>query len=229
MQKIKVIAFDADDTLWVNEPYYQEVEQKFQNLLKDFLPAEEISKELLKTEIKNIELYGFGAKGFILSIIETALQISNNKVSAKVIEEIILLGKELINMPIKLLPNVEKTLISLNKNYKLILATKGDLLDQNKKLQKSALQKYFHHIEVMNYKNEEEYLSLISKLNIKPTEFLMIGNSVKSDILPVVSIGAKAIHIPFSVSWKHEILNEKHNKNTYKIVKEISELISLLK
>ncbi len=228
MHNIKIIAFDADDTLWINEPYYQEVEENFQNLLKDFLPAEDISKELLKTEIQNISLYGFGAKGFMLSMIETAIKVSDNNISTHTIEEIISLGKLLINKPIELLKNVEETLIALKKDYKIILATKGDLLDQERKLEKSKLSQYFDNIEVMSDKKEANYISLLNRLNIKPEEFLMIGNSVKSDILPVVSIGGKAIHIPFSVTWKHEILKETNHNKDYKTISDLTEIISLL-
>jgi len=228
MNNIKVIAFDADDTLWINEPYYQEVEEKFQKLLKDYLPANEVSKELLKIEIQNINLYGFGAKGFMLSMIETAINVSNNKIPTQKIKEIISLGKSLINKPIELLDNVEKTLISLKKDYKIILATKGDLLDQERKLHKSKLSQYFDNIEVMSDKKEANYTYLLNRLNIKPEEFLMIGNSVKSDILPVISIGGKAIHIPFSVTWKHEILEETNHNKAYKTISDLSEIISLL-
>ncbi len=226
MNNIKYIAFDADDTLWINEPYYQEVEAKFQNLLKEFLTKEEVSKELLKTEIENINLYSFGAKGFMLSMIETATKISENKVSTKVIDEIIALGKSLIDMPIKLLKGVEQTLTSLKNNYTLILATKGDLLDQERKLKKSGLTKYFDFIEVMSDKKESDYKELLKRLNIKPNEFLMVGNSVKSDILPVIEIGGHAIHIPFSVMWKHEI-TEKSNNNDFKTISDLTELLTL--
>ena len=228
MHKIKVIGFDADDTLWVNEPYYQDVEKLFCELLKDYLPEDEVSIELLKTEKQNIELYGFGAKGFMLSMIETALRISNNKVDANIILQTISIGKYLLNKPIELLANVEQTLIALKKDYKIILATKGDLLDQERKLKKSGLLHHFNHVEIMSNKNEEDYQKLIKRLEIQPEEFLMIGNSVKSDILPVISIGSKAIHIPFSVTWKHEILEKKHNED-FKTISDLSEIISLLK
>jgi len=229
MNKVKIIAFDADDTLWINEAYYQEVETKFQALLQEYLPAKDVSDELLKTEIQNIDKYGFGAKGFILSMIETAIKISQNKVSTKVIEEIISLGKSLICKDIKLLPNVIETLSALKEDYKLIIATKGDLLDQTRKIKKSGLQKYFSHIEVMNNKYENNYLKLLKTLNISPEKFLMVGNSVKSDILPVISIGGNAIHIPYSVMWKHEVAENVNPKKNYKTISNLSELITLLK
>ncbi len=201
---IKVIGFDADDTLWVNEPNYQEVERKYCSLLSDYFDAENISEELLKTEKHNIELYGFGAKGFMLSLIETALRISNNKVSNEIICEIIKLGKELIDMPVELINGVEEVLIYLSKKYKLIVATKGDLLDQERKLRKSGIEKYFHHVEIMSDKKEENYVNLFKHLEIVPEEFVMIGNSFKSDILPVVNLGGYGIYIPYHVTWQHE-------------------------
>lgn len=201
---IKVIGFDADDTLWVNEPNYQEVERKYCSLLSHYFNAERISEELLNTEKQNIELYGFGAKGFMLSLIETALRVSNNKVPNENISEIIKLGKELIDMPVELINGVEEVLINLSKKYKLIVATKGDLLDQERKLRKSGIEKYFHHVEIMSDKKEENYVNLFKHLEIMPEEFLMIGNSFKSDILPVINLGGYGIYIPYHVTWQHE-------------------------
>lgn len=206
---IKVICFDADDTLWVNEPFYRETEAKFCELLFEFHKEEYVNTELLKTELKNLELYGYGAKGFVLSLIETALKISDNKISQESISKIIDLGKQLLNKPLNLLDGVEEILQYLKtKNYKLIVATKGDLLDQKRKLRKSNLEKYFHHIEVMSDKKPENYLSLLNHLEIKPEEFVMIGNSLRSDILPILEIGSQAIHIPFHTTWIHEEVSD---------------------
>ena len=224
---IKVIAFDADDTLWVNEPYYQDVEKSFCELLKDYLPATGISKELLKIEIQNIEKYGYGAKGFMLSMIETAIKISNNQVSPKIIDQIIILGKSLLDKPIELLDNIEFLLQNLKNEYQIIVATKGDLLDQQRKLKKSGLLNYFHHIEIMSEKKEDDYYDLIKRLKIEPSEFLMVGNSIKSDILPVISIGGKAIHIPYHTTWEHETVNESKSFE-YFTINKLSDLLNLL-
>lgn len=206
---IKVISFDADDTLWVNEPFYRETEAKFCELLFEFHTEEYVNAELLKTELKNLELYGYGAKGFVLSLIETALKISDHKISQESIRKIIDLGKQLLNKPLNLLDGVEEILKYLKtKNYKIIVVTKGDLLDQERKLRKSNLEKYFHHIEVMSDKKPENYLSLLSHLEIKPEEFVMIGNSLRSDILPILEIGSQAIHIPFHTTWIHEEVSD---------------------
>ena len=141
--KIKVVAFDADDTLWDNELYFQETEKKFCELMEDFLPQHTVSRELLKTEINNIELYGYGIKAFMLSMIETALSISEGNISSSAISKIIDFGKEILNKPVNLIEGVENVLKTLNEKYRLVLATKGDLLDQERKLEKSGLEKHF--------------------------------------------------------------------------------------
>lgn len=206
---IKVIGFDADDTLWVNEPFYREIEAKYCELLSGFHTEEYVNNALFSTEMNNLSLYGYGAKGFVLSLIETALKITENKIPQELIYKILDLGKELLNKPIELLDGVEEVLKFLRtKKYKLIVATKGDLLDQERKLKKSKLNKYFHHIEVMSDKTGQNYSSLLNHLDIKPGEFVMIGNSLRSDILPVLEIGAHAIHIPFHTTWIHETISD---------------------
>jgi len=225
---IKVIGFDADDTLWVNEPFYQDVEKHFCQILKSYKTEEETSRELFRTEMQNLEIYGFGAKGFILSIIETALRLTEGKITSEELTQIIVIGKTLLTMPIHLLDGVENVLQILQKKYNLILATKGDLLDQERKLHNSGLISYFHHIEIMSDKHENNYIKLLSHLDIQPHEFLMIGNSVKSDILPVINIGAEAIHIPCEVTWQHEKHHESIDQDTFVTVLEISEILNLL-
>ncbi|MFY9150580.1 MAG: HAD family hydrolase [Prolixibacteraceae bacterium] len=229
LNSIKVIGFDADDTLWANEPFYQAVEKEFCRILKPYKTEEETSAELFKTEIRNLETYGYGAKGFILSMIETAIQITENQISPDEINRIIETGRSLMNMPIQLIDGVEHVLQKLQHRYKLILATKGDLLDQEQKLKRSGLAEYFHHIEIMSDKQETNYQKLLSHLEIENHEFLMIGNSVKSDILPVVNIGAKAIHVPFEIMWQHETQHEPHDTSTFQTVDKISEILNLLK
>ena len=202
--EIKIIAFDADDTLWDNELYFQETEEKFCELLEDFLPQHTVARELLQTEIKNISLYGYGIKAFMLSMIETAIRITDKNIKAETIEKIISFGQELLEKPVLLIDGVEEVLKSLKTKYRLVMATKGDLLDQERKLKKSGLANFFHHIEIMSEKKETDYQKLIQHLDIKPNEFMMIGNSIKSDILPVLNIGGHGIHIPYHVTWAHE-------------------------
>lgn len=225
---IKVIGFDADDTLWVNEPYFQEVEKQFCLILKPYQDEAETSKELFRTEMQNLEIYGYGAKGFILAMIETAIRVTEGKITSNEISRIIAIGKTLLNMPIQLLNGIEDVLQKLKGKYQLILATKGDLLDQERKLQKSGLTGYFHHIEIMSDKHENNYKKLLSHLDIQPHEFLMVGNSVKSDILPVIKIGARAIHVPFEVTWQHENHHEPTGNDDFITVSEISEILNLL-
>jgi len=201
---IQVIAFDADDTLWVNEPYFQEVEHKFCELLEDFLPQHNVSQELFKTEMKNLSMYGYGVKGFILSMIETVLRVTENKVSPEVIGKVIAYGHELLTKPIELLEGVDEVLNNLFGRYRLVVATKGDLLDQERKLKLSGLAKYFHHIEIMSDKQVADYQKLLNHLDCKPENFLMLGNSIKSDIIPVLEIGGYAAHIPYHTTWTHE-------------------------
>jgi len=225
----KIIGFDADDTLWINEPYYKKTEEHFYKMMSDFGSREIISKELLKTEMQNLHLYGYGAKGFMLSMIETALRISNHRIQNKVIVKIILLAKELIDQPIVLLDGVQEILEKLSKaGYKLIVATKGDLLDQERKLSKSKIEKYFHHIEIMSDKKEENYKKLLSHLEIFPQDFLMIGNSLKSDIIPVLNIGAYAVHIPYHTTWVHEKLERTAELKNFREIKNISEIQTIL-
>ena len=229
MKNIKVIAFDADDTLWVNEPYFRETEKRFCTLLKDYLPEDSINNELLKTEINNISIYGYGIKGFMLSMIETVSKVTNNSASLELINKIISLGKEMLNKPVELLDGVGILLKKLNGDYKLVLATKGDLLDQERKLIKSGLEKHFHHIEVMSDKKSADYVKLLKHLDCKPEHFLMVGNSVKSDIIPVLEIGAKAVHVPFHTTWSHEEVNGGLEHFDFLEVENISEIRKFLK
>jgi len=225
---LKVIAFDADDTLWVNEPYFQETEKKFCAMLEDYLPQHTISKELFKTEMDNLALYGYGVKGFMLSMIETALRVSDKTITPDIIEKTIQYGKELLEKPIELLNGVEEVLQALTGKYKLVVATKGDLLDQERKLKKSKLEHYFHHIEIMSEKHESDYIKLIRHLDIKPGEFLMLGNSLKSDIMPVLAIGGHGIHIPYHTTWAHEHVEQTIDHPDFKQVQSIKEILPFL-
>ncbi|TAJ09751.1 HAD family hydrolase [Marinilabiliaceae bacterium JC017] len=228
MKQVKVIGFDADDTLWVNEPYFREAEVKFCQLLADFMPALEVNKILLATEIRNLGLYGYGIKGFVLSLMETAVEISNHSLPHSVISPILDLGKELLQKPVILLDGVQKVLQELNGQFRMVVATKGDLLDQQRKLHKSGLEDYFHHIEVMSNKGESDYQKLLTHLEINPEEFLMIGNSMKSDILPVLNLGGKAIHVPFHTTWEHEHVDEEVDHPNLIKLQKIEEVLEII-
>ncbi len=225
---LKVIAFDADDTLFVNEPYFQEVEQKFCALLSDYLSQQGLSQELFRVEIENLDLYGYGIKGYTLSMIEAAMKISNKTISMDIVEKIIDYGKELLQKPIVLLDGVEDTLAALQGKYKLIVATKGDLKDQQSKLHRSGLGHYFHHIEVMADKQEVNYEKLLKRLEIAPEEFFMIGNSLKSDVLPVLAIGGYAVHVPYHTTWAHERVDHKVEHPRFKTLEKIIDVMPLL-
>jgi putative hydrolase of the HAD superfamily len=227
LNKIKVIGFDADDTLWINEPYFRDAEYRLADLLKPFAPDTDIIEELFRTEMKNLGLYGYGAKAFTLSLIETAVKLSGSHVQASIINEIIEMGKGLMNINMELIDSVDTVLPELQKHYKLIVATKGDLLDQERKLMKSGLLPYFHHIEIMSDKKESDYQKLINHLGILPEEFMMVGNSVKSDILPVIGIGGIGVHVPFHTTWQHETVNETPTEHFYEIT-SLSQLTEIL-
>ena len=228
-KQIKVIAFDADDTLWVNETYFREAERKFATLLSNYETPNKIEQELFQLEMKNLPYYGYGIKGFVLSMIETALEISNHTLPQSTIEDLLNIGKEMLDKPIELLAGVEEVLHSLHGRYKLIVATKGDLLDQERKLEKSGLINYFHHVEVMSEKKIPDYQKLTKHLDIAPQELLMIGNSLKSDILPLIAIGASAIHVPFHTTWTHEQVSEQDLLNSdYTTVSSIRDILALL-
>ncbi|MDB2471485.1 HAD family hydrolase [Flavobacteriaceae bacterium] len=226
---VKVIGFDADDTLWINETYFREAEKDFSKLLSRYETVNKIDQELYKKEIKNLEIYGYGVKGFVLSMIEMAVEISNHNVSNKTIEAILNIGKDMINKPVILLKGVENVLNILSKEYRLILVTKGDLLDQERKLNKSGLIDYFHHIEVVSDKKEENYLKLLTHSDIIPSEFLMVGNSLKSDVLPLINIGAHSMHVPFHTTWIHEDVSDiEQTTNNYLTVKNLSDILKVL-
>lgn len=226
--KIKFIAFDADDTLWENELYFQEFENEYCKLLSPYLPASSASEELFKTEMKNLHLYGYGLKGMMLSMIETICRTTGKKGNIHGIEEVIRLGQELLRKPVKLLAGVEEVLSQLHGKYQLVLATKGDLFDQRRKIANSGIQEYFCHIEVMSDKKRADYEKLMDTIACPPQNFLMVGNSIKSDIMPVLELGGYAAHIPHPITWAHEHYEgEINHPNSIKL-NNISEILNHL-
>lgn len=228
MNQIEVISFDADDTLWHNEPYFLEAQEKFWHLMEDFLPAHAAGAELNKTEVQNIELYGYGIKAFILSMVEASINISDGRITSRGIETIINYGKEMMDKPVELLDDVQQVLDQLHGKYRLVVATKGDLLDQERKLIKSGLADYFHHIEIVSDKTEPEYEKLIQHLDIRPENFLMIGNSLRSDVLPVLNVGGHAVHVPYHTTWAHEQIDFEIEHENFHEISSLGELPSLL-
>jgi len=225
---IEVIGFDADDTLWVNEPYYRDAEKQFVDLMLTYGVEGDIAGELFKTEIGNLELYGYGIKAFMLSLVECAIRLTDGSVSSQTISRIIGIGKDMLRRPIELLDDVKEVLKTLAPDYKLIVATKGDLLDQEGKMRRSGIASCFHHIEVMSDKQEEHYVQLLKHLEIEASSFLMIGNSMKSDIIPPLNLGARAIHIPFHTTWAHEEVEKDPDSERFIRIKGIRDVPGLI-
>lgn len=223
----KIIAFDADDTLWHNEPYFDEAQERFCELFQNYASKQEILQLILTHQVKNLPLYGFGIKAFTLSMIDSALELTNNKISGDGIQKIIDIGRDLLQKPVELLPNVEEVLEVLKGKYKLVVATKGDLKDQHRKLHDSGIGHYFHHIEVMSDKKEIDYQKMLQRLEINPSDFTMIGNSLKSDVLPVLNIGGYGIHIPYHTTWEYEKIDFEIVHQNFKSLKNINQIVSL--
>jgi len=226
---IKVIGFDADDTLWVNEQYFREGEEYFCELMQDFSSPEQTMKILFEIEMQNLGLYGYGIKGFMLSMLETAALITQENPDGSMVNKVINIGKSMLQKPVILLDQVHEILKALHPKYQLVLVTKGDLLDQERKLKKSGLEPFFHHIEIMSEKKPEDYKKLIAHLDIPASQFMMIGNSLKSDILPVVEIGSHAIYVPHEITWQHEKVDVIDDlKSKYNKVDHLREVLPIL-
>jgi len=200
-----VIAFDADDTLWHNERMYVRAQARFAQLLSQYHDPEWINESLNQTEVRNIQHFGYGVKAFALSMIETAVELTEGRVSGQDIKVLVDLAKEMLGTEVELLAHVRETIPQLSAKYHLMVITKGDLLDQETKLARSGLESYFQQIEVVSQKTSESYERLLKKYSIAPQRFLMVGNSLRSDILPVLELGGSAVHIPYETTWIHEI------------------------
>jgi putative hydrolase of the HAD superfamily len=224
----KIIAFDADDTLWHNEPYFDEAQARFCALFQDLASNQQILGMILNYQVKNLPLYGFGIKAFTLSMIETALELTQNNITGTGIEKIITIGKDLLEKPVELLPNVEEVLQELHGKYKLVVATKGDLKDQHRKLHDSKLGSYFHHIEVLSDKTELDYTKMLTRLECQPEDFVMIGNSLKSDVLPILNIGGIGIHIPYLTTWEYEKIDFEIQHENFTALTDIKEILTIL-
>lgn len=201
---IEVIAFDADDTLWHNETLYSENQEKFQRLLLGYRDAQWIAKKLYETEIANLKHFGYGVKGFTLSMIETAIELTEGRIQGAEIQEILNFAKEMLAAPVEVLDGAREAVEALAQRYPLMLITKGDLFDQETKIARSRLGHLFSHIEIWSEKDEEAYRALFAKHKLDPARFLMVGNSLKSDVLPVLACGGAAVYIPYKTTWAHE-------------------------
>ena len=223
MVNIKIIAFDADDTLWVNEPIFTKTQEACKSLLKKYIDPAVLEEKLYSTEVKNLKLFGYGVKGFTLSMIETAIELSEGKITGQEIQSIIALAKEMVQHPVELLPNIKSTLEQLQDQYELMIITKGDLFDQESKIARSGIADYFNRIEIVSEKDEQTYQDLFRRHNIELHHFLMLGNSLKSDVLPIIKLGGQAIHIPFHTTWVHETVPQNTQEALdYVTLKDVS-------
>lgn len=204
--KLDMIAFDADDTLWHGEVHYREAQAELHHILANWRKPEEIDHVMDRIEMQNLPLYGYGVKAFTLSMMEAAVALSNGEVTGEQIDRILTLGRQMLEAEVRLRPNVHLALQSLSQAHRLIVITKGDLLDQTEKVERSGLAHYFSGVEVVNEKNPQIYQAILDRYQITPENFLMIGNSLPSDIIPVLALGGTAIHIPADTTWAHEMV-----------------------
>lgn len=201
---LTLVAFDADDTLWHNERFFRLTQSRFAELLADFAPPDHLNDRLLAAERRNLGRYGFGVKGFTLSMIETAIEVTEDRVPARVIRELIAAGRDMLDHPIELLPQARETLEAVAADFPVLLVTKGDLLDQERKLAQSGLGGLFAGIEIVSDKTPETYATIFSRHGHRPEAAMMVGNSLRSDVLPVLGIGGWAVHVPHELTWALE-------------------------
>lgn len=209
MPQFDIIALDADDTLWHNERLFSETQVAFSSLLARYVDPGTIETRLYEIEKRNLRHFGYGIKGFVLSMIETAIEITNGQVNANDIQQLITFGRAMLDAQIELLPGVQETVEALADTYKLMLLTKGDLFDQETKLARSGLGEHFSAIEIVSEKDVRMYLAIMHKHGVQPDRFLMVGNSLKSDVLPALQAGAAAAYVPHELTWVHEQIDEK--------------------
>lgn len=222
---VTTIAFDADDTLWHNENLYSITQERFKRLLAPFQDSATIDQRLYATEMRNLAFFGYGIKGFTLSMIETAIEATDGRIGAHEIRQIIDFARDMLRAPVELLPGVRETIASLSASYRLMIVTKGDLFDQESKIARSGIADYFQHIEIVSEKTPGAYAAVMKRHGIEPRRFLMVGNSLKSDILPVVEVGGNAVYIPYRLTWDHErVTDEGAISGRYVTLSHIGEL-----
>ena len=211
-----IIAFDADDTLWHNESLFATTKDKLKKLLTPYCSPEIIQQRLDETEIRNLRYFGYGVKAFTLSMIESAIELTDGQIQGHEIRQLINFGKDMLTTPVRLLDHVKQVIPTLAKSYQLMIITKGDLFDQEAKIARSGLSHYFTHVEIVSNKTPEIYQAILEKYDIVPERFLMVGNSLRSDVFPVLEIGGRAIYIPYHITWVHEAVTEQEKaQQTY--------------
>jgi putative hydrolase of the HAD superfamily len=228
MSTLSTIGFDADDTLWQNETFYRLTEERFTSLLAQHGHAQAISFRLLEAEKRNLQIYGFGIKGFTLSMIETAIEVTEGEVPAAVIREILAAGREMLSHPIETLPNARETLEHLAGSYRLILITKGDLFDQERKLAQSGLGELFDAVEIVSDKNAATYERIFNRYGDGPNRSMMVGNSLKSDVVPAIQAGSWGVYVPHALTWAFEHCREPADEPRFKRLDHLGELIDLV-
>jgi len=228
MRPITAIGFDADDTLWQNEQYYRLTEEHFAGLLGDYAEGAHVSERLLEAEKRNLEHYGFGIKGFTLSMIETAIDVTDGNVPAKTISEILDIGRELLRHPVEGLPHAEETLRALNGEYLLVLISKGDLFDQERKLAQSGLGDLFDAVEIVSEKSATTYRRIFTKVADGPDRAMMVGNSLKSDIVPAIAAGSYGVFVPHELTWVVEHVEPPRDAPRFRQIEHLGQLQDVL-
>ena len=224
-----VIGLDGDDTLWRNEEFFEVSQEAFRRLVAPYLGRpRDIDAELAARERQNLELFGYGVKGFVLSSIETAIEVTEGRIDAAGIQQIIDIGKAMLREPTQLLDGVEETVRWLAEHYPLILVTKGDLMNQEQKVARSGLADLFHGVEIVSEKDPATYRRVLQRHRVDPACFVMVGNSVKSDILPVLEIGGRAVHVPAELTWVHEVADHDGSVPTISNLRELPALLERL-
>ena len=225
---VSVIGFDADDTLWQNEQYYKLTEHHFRSLLSEFAEGEHVSERLLEAEKRNLAHYGFGIKGFTLSMIETALEITEGRAPSSVISEILAIGRDLLSHPVECLPHARDALEALAGKYFLVLITKGDLFDQERKLAQSGLGDYFDAVEIVSDKTATTYRRVFGKHGEGPERSMMIGNSLKSDIVPAIAAGAWGVFVPHELTWVLEHVDKPEEAPRFREIPDLGHVPELV-
>ncbi len=225
---ITTIGLDADDTLWHSECHFAVTEERFSELVSPWLPSDEAGRRLLDRERANLELFGYGVKGFTLSMIETAIEASDGQIAPEAVKEIVSWGKEMLSHPVDLLPGVADTIDELGDSYRLMLITKGDLFHQESKIAESGLADRFQHIEILSEKSPDRYRSVLDNHGVRPEEFVMVGNSLRSDVLPVIELGSEGVHIPYGITWGHERVDCSKLEPSWHELESIGELPELV-
>jgi|TARA_R110002072_G_scaffold46377_1_gene128431 putative hydrolase of the HAD superfamily len=225
---LSVIGFDADDTLWQNEYFFRLTEERFAALLSDYADSDHIIERLLEAERRNLQYYGYGIKGFTLSMIETAIEVTEDRVPAALLHDILRAGREMLRHPIETLPHVRETLTELTGHYRLVLISKGDLFDQERKLAQSGLGELFDDVQIVSEKTTATYIRIFNRAGFKPGASMMVGNSLKSDVIPAIKAGSHGVYIPHDLTWVHEHAEAPDGHPRFHTLAHLGELPALI-